>query len=180
MSKQVDKILDENQSAVVMVVDDEEMVTKTLSTYLQLETDYEVLTFQSPQMALEQLRNKPVDLVISDFLMPEMDGLQFLGEVAKMHPNIARILLTGYADKENAIKAINEIAIRKNGAPSIPTGSAYEVKGHEYALGAISLFPSYHESGSTPTLQGDTKEIIAVDIRNAIEVAGGPPTRSSG
>lgn len=57
------------------------------------------------------LRDKSVDLVVSDFLMPDMDGLKFLAEVKRMHPDTTRILLTGYADKENAIKAINEIGL---------------------------------------------------------------------
>jgi serine phosphatase RsbU (regulator of sigma subunit) len=96
---------------VVMVVDDEEMVTTTLATYLELETDYDVLTFQSPLEALEQLKKKTVDLIISDFLMPDMDGLVFLREVKKLHPEITTILLTGYADKENAIKGINEVGL---------------------------------------------------------------------
>jgi serine phosphatase RsbU (regulator of sigma subunit) len=96
---------------VVMIVDDEEMVTNSLASFLQLETDYSVLTFQSPLEALQTLHQKPVDLVISDFLMPDMDGLRFLSEVKKMYPEVTRILLTGYADKENAINAINEVGL---------------------------------------------------------------------
>jgi serine phosphatase RsbU (regulator of sigma subunit) len=95
----------------VLVVDDEEMVTTTLSTYLELVTDYEILTSQSPLVALEILRSRKVDLIISDFLMPEMDGLAFLSEAKKLHPEIPAILLTGYADKENAIKAINDVGL---------------------------------------------------------------------
>ena len=48
---------------------------------------------------------------MSDFLMPEMDGISFLSEVRKLKPEIPRIILTGYADKENAIKAINEVGL---------------------------------------------------------------------
>ena len=43
--------------------------------------------------------------------MPGMNGIQFLLEVKKIHPFATRILLTGYADKENAIKAINEVGL---------------------------------------------------------------------
>ena len=43
--------------------------------------------------------------------MPEMDGISFLSEVRKLKPEIPRIILTGYADKENAIKAINEVGL---------------------------------------------------------------------
>ena len=94
------------------------------------------------------------------------------GELA-MFPNVKSILLMG----NTAIRAINEIAVRKYGAPAIPTGSAYKVKSHEYHFGDISLFPSYPASGRNLSVEGDRTEIIAVDIRNAIEVAGGPATR---
>jgi serine phosphatase RsbU (regulator of sigma subunit) len=43
--------------------------------------------------------------------MPEMDGLKFLSEIKKLYPDISTILLTGYADKENAIKAINQVGL---------------------------------------------------------------------
>jgi DNA-binding NtrC family response regulator len=43
--------------------------------------------------------------------MPEMDGITFLGRFKELQPQAPRILLTGYADKENAIKAINEVGL---------------------------------------------------------------------
>lgn len=95
----------------ILLVDDEEMVLNSLSSLLRLETDYRISAFDSPIEALEMLREGAVDLVVSDFLMPEMDGLQFLAEVKKMYPQVTRILLTGYADKRNAIKAINELGL---------------------------------------------------------------------
>ena len=95
----------------VLIVDDEEMVLTSLATYLSLETDYNVITFTSAREALAYVRNNGVDLVISDFLMPEMDGISFLAEVRKIKPEVPRIILTGYADKENAVKAINEVGL---------------------------------------------------------------------
>ena len=62
---------------------------------------------------MEFLKENIPDLVISDFMMPEMNGLEFLTEAKKLHPEVSMILLTGYADKENAIKAINEIGLYK-------------------------------------------------------------------
>jgi hypothetical protein len=90
-----------------------------------------------------------------------------------MFPNVRSILLMG----NTAIKAINAIAIRRTGEPAIPTGSAYTVKGHEYRLGDISLFPSYPTSGKDLSVELDRRDIIAVDIRNAIEVARQAPNR---
>ena len=94
---------------LLVIVDDEDMVLASLRSFLALETEYEVLTFTSPLRALESIRESQIDLVISDYLMPEMTGIEFLLEVKKVQPYATRILLTGYADKENAIKAINEV-----------------------------------------------------------------------
>lgn len=101
----------QEDTASVVLVDDEEMVLTSLSSFLTLETDYEVHTFTSAKEALEFIHNHQTDIVISDYLMPEMDGITFLGKVREAKPEIPRIILTGYADKENAIKAINEVGL---------------------------------------------------------------------
>jgi DNA-binding NtrC family response regulator len=94
-----------------VIVDDEEMVLTSLRSFLTLETEYAVETYDSPTQAIEKIRENTVDLVISDYLMPGMNGIQFLLEIKKIRPYATRILLTGYADKENAIKAINEVGL---------------------------------------------------------------------
>ena len=99
------------RTPVIAIVDDEEMVLTSLRSFLMLETDYEVETFSSPKRALDELKEKNLDLIVSDYLMPEMNGIEFLLEIKKLHPFATRILLTGYADKENAIKAINEVGL---------------------------------------------------------------------
>ena len=102
----------DNEEYTVFIVDDEEMVTTSISTLFMLETDYNVLTFNSPSEALDGLQNQEADLVISDYLMPgEMNGVEFLLELKKLQPDAIRILLTAYADKENAIRAINEVEL---------------------------------------------------------------------
>jgi DNA-binding NtrC family response regulator len=95
----------------VVIVDDEDMVLTSLSTYLTLETDYNVVTFTSAREAITYVERHEVDIVISDFLMPEMDGIAFLSRVRELKPEVPRVILTGYADKENAIKAINEVGL---------------------------------------------------------------------
>ena len=95
----------------ILILDDEEMVLTSLSSFLALETEYEVVTFTSPGDALKFVENNPVHLVISDYLMPEMDGISFLAKVKEVDPQATRIILTGYADKENAIKAINDVGL---------------------------------------------------------------------
>ncbi|HKJ91560.1 MAG TPA: response regulator [Longimicrobiales bacterium] len=95
----------------VMVVDDEEMVATSLRSFLELETSYDILTFTSPGDALERLEREHLHVVIADFMMPEMDGITFLKAVRDRDPQATRILLTGYADKANAIRAINEAGL---------------------------------------------------------------------
>ena len=95
----------------IVVVDDEKIVTSAFSTLLRVEGFSDAHFFNSPTDALEFLKINTPDLVISDFLMPEMNGLEFLTEVKKLYPEVSKILLTGYADKENAIRAINEIGL---------------------------------------------------------------------
>jgi len=95
----------------IVIVDDEEMVLESLSAFLSLETNYVVATFTSPIEALQFVEANDVGLIISDFLMPEMDGISFLARARELKPDVPRIILTGYADKENAIKGINEVGL---------------------------------------------------------------------
>ena len=106
-------LTDEISDNKILILDDDKLVTKTLTLLLNAQTDYDVCAFNSPIEALAYIKENEIDLIISDFLMPEMDGIAFLSEVKKVKPAITTILLTGYADKENAIKAINEVGLYK-------------------------------------------------------------------
>ena len=103
--------MEDSKTQVVLLVDDEEMVVTSIKSFLTLETDYEVVSFTSPKEALAFVKDNRVDLVISDYLMPDIDGIQFLAEIKEIQPEATRVLLTGYADKENAIKAINDVGL---------------------------------------------------------------------
>jgi len=100
-----------NGNGIIVIVDDEDMVLKSLSSFLSLETEYVVKTFISVKDALDYIEKNDVGLVVSDYLMPEMDGISFLAKVKDIKPQVPRIILTGYADKENAIKAINDVGL---------------------------------------------------------------------
>lgn len=102
---------DELAEAKILVVDDEELITSTISNFLFVELEIDAITFNKPQQAAAYLAENEIDLVISDFLMPEMDGISLLTEARTNHPHAPRVLLTGYADKENAIKAINQVQL---------------------------------------------------------------------
>jgi DNA-binding NtrC family response regulator len=95
----------------IVLVDDEEMVTQNLEMLLSMETDYEPVSFNQPASALEYLKQNKADVVVSDFIMPEMNGLDLLAQVKEVQPTCSRLLLTGYADKESAIRAINDVGL---------------------------------------------------------------------
>jgi len=100
-----------DNTASILIVDDETTVVQSVAALLELETPHTVLTETSPQRAIQLAKVTPLDMVISDFLMPEIDGIKLLLEMRRLYPESALILLTGYADKENAIRAINEVGI---------------------------------------------------------------------
>ena len=104
-------MMEDSESPVIVLVDDEDMVVTSIKSFLTLETDYDVEGFTAPADALEFIKSNRVDVVVSDYLMPNMDGISLLAQVKEIQPEATRILLTKYADKENAIKAINDVGL---------------------------------------------------------------------
>jgi two-component system, probable response regulator PhcQ len=91
----------------ILVVDDEPLVTQALMRTLHKEP-YRVLSANSADRALEVLAHQPVDVVISDEMMPGMLGSEFLAVVCRDYPDTVRIMLTGHANLKTAVRAINE------------------------------------------------------------------------
>lgn len=90
----------------ILCVDDEQNILSSLRRLLR-QDGYEIHAALSGQEGLDILRQTPIDLVISDMRMPEMDGAEFLARVCEEWPDTVRILLTGYADINSTISAIN-------------------------------------------------------------------------
>lgn len=97
----------ETNQAVLLLVDDEPGILNALRRLLRPE-GYRILTADSGMAGLALLEQEPVDLVISDMRMPQMDGAAFLSQVRQRWPDAVRILLTGYADVSSTIAAINQ------------------------------------------------------------------------
>jgi two-component system probable response regulator PhcQ len=91
----------------ILLVDDEPHVTESLKRTLHKEP-YEILSAQSANEALQILAREPVDVVISDERMPGMSGAKFLAFVYRDYPETIRIMLTGHANLDLAMRAINE------------------------------------------------------------------------
>lgn len=96
----------------VLLVDDEESILNSLRRLLRGQP-YDVLLATGGAQALEIMAQQPIDLVMSDARMPNMDGATFLAHVHQLYPHTTRIMLTGYADPEAIIKAINEGQIHR-------------------------------------------------------------------
>src|SRR5579862_170915 len=96
----------------ILFVDDEPNVLQGIARTLR--NEYDVTTAESAAAALEILNNsQPFAIVVSDLGMPGRDGISFLSEVHRVAPDTVRMLLTGQADLDGAIAAINEGAIFK-------------------------------------------------------------------
>jgi len=100
-----------NHQPSVMIVDDEEMVITSIKAFLQLETDFDVHGFTDPEEAARFAERNPVDIAVSDYLMPKINGIQLLARIKELQPEASRVLLTGHADKQSAIQAINQVAL---------------------------------------------------------------------
>ncbi len=96
----------------ILIVDDEKLILNAIKRTLRSE-NYTTLTAQSGDEGLMLLENHDVELVISDYNMPGMSGLDFLKRVKKDYPHILTIMLTGHAEIEIAINAINEAGVYK-------------------------------------------------------------------
>jgi len=90
----------------LLLVDDEASILSSLRRLLR-PAGYKIHTAESGKAGLEVLEREPVDLVISDMRMPEMDGARFLEHVRQRWPHVTRLLLTGYADISSTVAAIN-------------------------------------------------------------------------
>lgn len=91
----------------VLLVDDEPHVTEALKRVLR-RMDYQILTACSAREALQLLAQEPIDVIVSDEQMPGMSGSELLALVRCHYPQTMRIMLTGHASLEAAVRAINE------------------------------------------------------------------------
>ena len=99
----------------VLIVDDEQGIVNAVRRELSMiplgRHRYEVEVFTNPKLALERALTQEFEVVLSDYRMPEMDGLDFLLALAKIQPDCARIVLSGQTELNSLIRMINETHI---------------------------------------------------------------------
>jgi DNA-binding NtrC family response regulator len=89
----------------ILVIDDEQIVLKSCRRILEGE-EHKVFTALSGREALEILSREPIDIVITDIKMPEMDGMQVLERIKKDYPDVLVIMITGYSTVQSAVDAM--------------------------------------------------------------------------
>ncbi len=103
---------------VILTLDDEPQVLNAVGRDLRAHyrNDYRIVSFSTGKAALEALnelkqRATPVALFLVDQRMPEMTGVEFMGEAQGLFPDARKVLLTAYADTEAAIASINKVGL---------------------------------------------------------------------
>lgn len=95
------------ERATIVFVDDEQSILNALRRVLRKE-NYRLFFCNSTDEVLELMKKETVDIVVSDHLMPDMTGLEFVSLLKDLYPDTMRCILTGQADVELAVNAINQ------------------------------------------------------------------------
>jgi DNA-binding NtrC family response regulator len=89
----------------ILVIDDEAAQRDVLTGYLRKKS-YKIFSASSGKEGIEITRSNPVDIILSDFKMPDLSGLDVLENVKKINPEISFVIVTAYGTVENAVKAM--------------------------------------------------------------------------
>lgn len=103
----------------ILILDDEPLILQSLRRLLRVAPcsfgrstfELEVVAFTSAHVALERIRHESFDLFLSDYRMPEMDGVSFLKQAKEIRPDACRLIFSGYADLNALTRAVNEVGI---------------------------------------------------------------------
>lgn len=91
----------------VLFVDDETMVLEALKRLLRpMRSELDVCFESDPRDALEKVRDEPFDVLVTDMRMPQMDGAELLEQAKELQPGMARIVLSGYSERELAVRSV--------------------------------------------------------------------------
>lgn len=96
---------------VVLLADDEPDILESVRDILENLLPARCVLAASGTEALERLKEQPVDLILSDFKMPSLNGIEFLEQARQRYPAVPRILMTAFPDLEVAIDAINQARV---------------------------------------------------------------------
>ena len=89
----------------ILVIDDEAAQRDVLTGYLK-KKGYKIFSASSGKEGIEITKNNPVDIILSDFKMPDLNGIEVLEKVKEINPEISLVIVTAYGTVENAVKAM--------------------------------------------------------------------------
>jgi DNA-binding NtrC family response regulator len=94
----------------ILIIDDEAAIRESLETLLDLE-GYRIVTAENGEDGLARIAERPFDLILLDFALPDRNGLEVLNEIRDRDPNLAVIMITAYGTVENAVRAMQGGAV---------------------------------------------------------------------
>ena len=154
-------------SRSILMVDDEPLVRDTLRWCLE-DAGYHVAAVASGEQALERLRIEPFDVVITDLVMPGIDGLELLGQARVLSPRTPVILMTAYATVETVVEALRRGAVDCILKPFRPDDVRERVErllnGHATAVSSANAEPAAADGlvGRSAVLQALRRHIARV------------------
>ncbi|MBI2469674.1 MAG: response regulator [Planctomycetes bacterium] len=151
MKSEINLSTNPTPQATILVVDDEPFVLESVTLLLD-RFGYSVVACDNPEEALKKLQSARFDMVLTDIKMPEMSGIELLGEIRKVNTEIPVILMTAYAELDMAIDAI------KNGTFDFiikPFKSEYLIQRIEKAV----------EHGRLRQMEKNYKQVLEETVR---------------
>ncbi|MBA4389767.1 MAG: hypothetical protein C0399_02365 [Syntrophus sp. (in: bacteria)] len=148
-------LMGQEQSRKVLFVDDERNILKSIQREL-LTADFEVFTAQGAREGLEILERENIDIVISDYRMPEIDGFEFLKMVKEKYPGVYRIILSGFVEQSIVFRALSSglaaVYIPKPWEPEVLLGRIEHIFHTRASLQRPEVLNVIRSIGRLPTL----------------------------
>lgn len=92
----------------ILVIDDDQDMCASLADVLSLDSDYNVITSSEPRKAIEMVRKRKYSLIVIDYKMPEIDGLETIRALKQLRPSIPIVMLTAFLSTDLVEKAQKE------------------------------------------------------------------------
>ena len=105
------KLYEKLKKMQILLIDDDEWIRDALRIFFE-EEGCRLVALETAEEGIEALQSQDYDIVIADYRLPGMDGLEFLSRIKLSHPNVIQILITAYANDEIVAKA-NSLGIHE-------------------------------------------------------------------
>ena len=88
----------------ILLIDDDEWIRDSLNIFFESE-GCQITTLETAEEGVEELERHGYDIIIADYRLPGMDGLEFFEQIKESHPDVVKILITAYGSKDVFLKA---------------------------------------------------------------------------